>query len=209
MKHFLGLSIGCLVVVCLLTTGCRGSKDSHSDAKGDGMELKVDSTTLPDSVQSEMALVLEREAVLDRVAMIYRMVKQETLWMGGSVDNDLLDKNFCTKSWNNLLMAVRRKEHETNSLFFEVNHWTMMYESDLIDFDEFEIKDFSITQGDKRSASVTFTVYTSNTYTPARVDLVYEDGQWKIDNFHQLKYMMNMRACMWQYLDNDIMLYLL
>ena len=206
MKRVLGFSIGCLVVICLLTTGCRGSRGG---AQSDGMELKADSAALPDSVQSEMALVLEREAVLDRVQTIYRLVKQETMWLGGSVDNDMLDKTFCTKSWNKLLMAVRRKEHNTNSLFFEVNHWTMMYESDLIDFDEFEIKDFAITQGDHRSATVTFTVYASDTYTPARIDLVYEDGQWKIDNFHQLKYMMNMRACMWQYLDNDIMTYLI
>jgi hypothetical protein len=173
------------------------------------MELKVDSASLPDSVKSEMALMLEREVVMDRVKTIYRIVKQETIWLGGSVDNDLLDKSFCTKSWNRLLMAVRRKEYNTNSMFFEVNHWTMMYDSDLIDFDEFEVKDCVIDQLDQRSATVTFTVYASNTYSPARIDMVYEDGQWKIDNFHHLKYMINMRACMWQYLDNDISTYLI
>ena len=171
--------------------------------------LKTDTTVLPDSVRSEMALQLEREAVLERVRNIYRLVKQETVYLGGSVDNDLLDKAFCTKSWNRLLMAVRCKEHNTNSLFFEVNHWTMMYESDLVDFDEFEVKECVINVGDERTAPVTFTVYASNTYSPARIDLVYEDGQWKIDNFYQMKYMMNIRSSMWRYLDNDIMTYLI
>jgi hypothetical protein len=172
------------------------------------MVLKTD-TVLPDSVRSEMALKLEREAVLERVRSIYRLIKQETIYMGGSVDNDLLDKTFCSRSWNKLLMAVRCKEHNTNSLFFEVNHWTMMYDSDLIDFDEFEVRDCVINVGDERTATVTFTVYASNTYTPARIDMVYEDGQWKIDNFYNMKYMMNMRSSMWRYLDSDIMTYLI
>lgn len=194
-----------MLIVSLLVTSCKGSRNDNQN----GMELKVDSASLPDSVKSEMALMLEREVVMDRVKTIYRIVKQETIWLGGSVDNDLLDKSFCTKSWNRLLMAVRRKEYNTNSMFFEVNHWTMMYDSDLIDFDEFEVKDCVIDQLDQRSATVTFTVYASNTYSPARIDMVYEDGQWKIDNFHHLKYMINMRACMWQYLDNDISTYLI
>lgn len=194
-----------MLIVSLLVTSCKGSRNDNQN----GMELKVDSASLPDSVKSEMALMLEREVVMDRVKTIYRIVKQETVWLGGSVDNDLLDKSFCTKSWNRLLMAVRRKEYNTNSMFFEVNHWTMMYDSDLIDFDEFEVKDCVIDQLDQRSATVTFTVYASNTYSPARIDMVYEDGQWKIDNFHHLKYMINMRACMWQYLDNDISTYLI
>lgn len=206
MKRVIGIFIGCLLFVCLLVTGCKGSRNGDQD---NGMELKVDSAALPDSVQSEMALMLEREVVLDRVKTIYRLVKQETTVLGGSVDNDLLDKSFCSKSWNRLLMAVRRKEYNTNTLFFEVNHWTMMYDSDLVDYDEFEVKDCVISQLNERTASVAFTVYASNTYTPASIDLVYEDGQWKIDNFHHLKYMMNMRACMWQYLDNDIMTYLI
>lgn len=205
MKRIVVISLGCLLIVSLLVTSCKGSRNDNQN----GMELKVDSASLPDSVKSEMALMLEREVVMDRVKTIYRIVKQETVWLGGSVDNDLLDKSFCTKSWNRLLMAVRRKEYNTNSMFFEVNHWTMMYDSDLIDFDEFEVKDCVIDQLDQRSATVTFTVYASNTYSPARIDMVYEDGQWKIDNFHHLKYMINMRACMWQYLDNDISTYLI
>jgi len=206
LKRFWGkLMLGSLLVVCLLTTGCHGTRNG---ANSNGMVLKTD-TVLPDSVRSEMALKLEREAVLERVRSIYRLIKQETIYMGGSVDNDLLDKTFCSRSWNKLLMAVRCKEHNTNSLFFEVNHWTMMYDSDLIDFDEFEVRDCVINVGDERTATVTFTVYASNTYTPARIDMVYEDGQWKIDNFYNMKYMMNMRSSMWRYLDSDIMTYLI
>ena len=160
-------------------------------------------TALPDSVKSEMALQLEREALMARVKAIYNLVKQETIYMGGSVDNDLLDKSFCSKSWNKLLMAVRSKEHNTGTLFFEVNKWTMAYDSDLVSFDEFEVQDLNMDT-DEMTAVVNFTVYTSDTYTPARIELVYEDGNWKIDNFYHLKYGLNLRSQMWDYLGNDL-----
>lgn len=160
-------------------------------------------TALPDSVKSEMALQLEREALMARVKAIYNLVKQETIYMGGSVDNDLLDKSFCSKSWNKLLMAVRSKEHNTGTLFFEVNKWTMAYDSDLVSFDEFEVQDLNMDT-DEMTAVVNFTVYTPATYTPARIELVYEDGNWKIDNFYHLKYGLNLRSQMWDYLGNDL-----
>ena len=151
-----------------------------------------------------MALAIERQVVLERVKCNYGLIKQETTYLGGSVDNDWLDKAFCSKRWNDLLMAVRRKEFQTNSLFFEVNRWTMAYDSNLISFDEFEVADCFIGSNEDKIASVNFTVYTSDSYTPVRVELVYEDGQWKIDNFYHLKYMLNLRESMYQYLDNDM-----
>ena len=150
----------------------------------------------------------ERDMVLDRVQTIYSLIKQECTYLGGSTDSDLLDKSFCSKSWNQLLMAVRRQEYLTNTLFFEVNHWTMSHDTDLVSFEEFEVTNLAFSDGEKR-AQVDFTVYEDKNYTPARIELVYEDGQWKIDNFYHLKYMFNMRERMWEYLDNTPMAYLL
>ena len=151
--------------------------------------------------------MLERGVVLERVKTIYSLIKQER-YFGESTDNDLLDKAFCSKSWNQLLMAVRRQEYLTNTLFFELDHWTMSNDIDVVSFEEFEVRNLIFSSDEKR-AQVDFTVYEANRYTPARVELVYEDGQWKIDNFYHLKYMFNMRERMWQYLDNSPMSYLL
>lgn len=151
-----------------------------------------------------MALAIERQVVLERVMTIYGLIKQETTYLGGNVDSDWLDKAFCTKAWNNLLMAVRKKEFQTNSLFFEVNRWTMAYDSNLVRFDEFEVADCYIAPNNEKVAAVNFTVYDPDSYTPVRVELVYEDGQWKIDNFLHLKYMLNLRESMYQYLDHDL-----
>ena len=209
LKRFTQLSVlGLSLAVCLVSTGCQKSRVEGPGEGGSARQVVL-TEDKSDSVMSEMSIQLEREVVLDRVKTIYNIVEHECTYMGGSVENDLLDKQFCTKSWNKLMLAIRRKEYKTNTLFFEVNHWTMTQDATLVDFDEFEVTDCVVRSPKERTASVEFTVYEANTYTPARIELVYEDGQWKIDNFHQLKYMLNIRECMWQYLDNDIMSYLI
>jgi hypothetical protein len=175
----------------------------HQETEDEQIVEQVSMMATPDSVKSEMALQLEREALLERVRAMYTLVKHECIYLGGSVDNDMLDKSFCSKSWNKLLMAVRSKEHNTGTLFFEVNKWTMTYDSDLVSFDEFEVQELNMDT-DEMTATVNFTVYASDTYTPARIELVYEDGNWKIDNFYHLKYGLNLRSQMWDYLGNDL-----
>ena len=175
----------------------------HQETEDEQIVEQVSMMATPDSVKSEMAIQLEREALLERVRAMYTLVKHECIYLGGSVDNDMLDKSFCSKSWNKLLMAVRSKEHNTGTLFFEVNKWTMTYDSDLVSFDEFEVQDLNM-DANEMTATVNFTVYASDTYTPARIELVYEDGNWKIDNFYHLKYGLNLRSKMWDYLGNDL-----
>lgn len=175
----------------------------HQETEDEPIVEQASMMATPDSVKSEMALQLEREALLERVRAMYTLVKHECIYLGGSVDNDMLDKSFCSKSWNKLLMAVRSKEHNTGTLFFEVNKWTMTYDSDLVSFDEFEVQDLNM-DANEMTATVNFTVYASDTYTPARIELVYEDGNWKIDNFYHLKYGLNLRSQMWDYLGNDL-----
>ena len=209
MKRLLkALLIGLPVVSSLMLAGCQGSSKGTPDCCDSTQILKVDTMLTSDTLTSEVSAMMERGAVLARVQTIYSLIKQECTYLGGSTDNDLLDKAFCSKSWNQLLMAVRRQEYLTNTLFFEVNHWTMSHDTDLVNFEEFEVRNIAFTDGEKR-AQVDFTVYEDKNYTPARIELVYEDGQWKIDNFYHLKYMFNMRERMWEYLDNTPMAYLL
>lgn len=194
--------IGLTLVIGLMSTGCQ--KSGNRTPESDNANEILKDTVISDSVQSEMALAIERQVVLERVKSVYGLIKQECTYLGGSVDNDWLDKAFCSRRWNDLLMAVRRKEFQTNTLFFEVNRWTMTYDSNLISFDEFEVADCFIGDDNDKTATVNFTVYATDSYTPVRVELVYEDGQWKIDNFYHMKYMLNLRQSMYQYLGNDL-----
>ena len=202
------LLIGLPVITLLMMSSCGGSKSEASTDTESPEILGTDTTLVSDTLTSEVSAMVERGVVLERVQTIYSIIKQECTYLGGSSDSDLLDKAFCTKSWNQLLMAVRRQEYLTNTLFFEVNHWTMSHDTDLVSFEEFEVRNIVYSDNEKR-AQVDFTVYEDKSYTPARIELVYEDGQWKIDNFYHLKYMFNLRERMWEYLDNTQMAYLL
>jgi len=196
-------SVAMLIDACLIWACCKLFGNGDSNASDASQIILKDSITKPDHLSSEIALQVESGVVLEHVRNIYDIVKHESVNLGGSVDNDLLDKTYCSKSWNDMLAAVRRKEFRTNNLFFEVNHWTMAYDTNLVKFDEFEVRCCYIGADNERLASVQFTVYTHDTYMPARVDLIYEDGGWKIDNFHHLKYALNMKERMWEYLHND------
>lgn len=185
----------------LTTSGC--GRASSTDIDSDS-STAVSEQVMSDSLKLEMQVNMERGAVLERVRSIYRLVKSEYMVHGGAYDSDLFDKAFCSKSWNRMLMDVRRKEYQTGTLFFEVNPWSMArYSGVMVSFDEFDVDVIDIL-GDKKRASVTFTVYEDNTYTPARIDLICENGCWMIDNFYNLKYGLDVKNCMWEYLAHDI-----
>ena len=184
----------------LTTTSCRGSASEDND----NSLTMASNQASADSMNIEVQMNVERGVVLERVKSIYSLVKSEYMMRGGSYDSELFDKAFCTKSWNEMLMDVHRKEYQTGTLFFEVNPWSMArYSGVMVSFDEFEVDIIDITSKKKR-ASVTFTVYEDDTYTPARIDLICENGCWKIDNFYNLKYGLDVRNCMWEYLAHDI-----
>lgn len=184
----------------LTATSCRRAVSEDDDSS----LAMVGNQASADSVNMEVQVNVERGVVLERVKSIYRLVKSEYMQRGGSYDSELFDKAFCSKSWNDMLMDVHRKEHQTGTLFFEINPWSMTrYSGVMVSFDEFEVDIVDITSKRKR-ASVTFTVYEDDTYTPARIDLICENGCWKIDNFYNLKYGLDVRNCMWEYLAHDI-----
>ena len=202
------LLIGLPFVASVSLSSCQNTSSEVQDNYDYTQFISTDSPSLSDTLTTEISAEVERGVVLERVQNIYSLIKQECTYMGGSTDSDLLDKAFCSESWNQLLMAVRRQEYLTNTLFFEVNHWTMSHDTELVSFDEFQVRNLVISEDEKR-AQVDFTVYEPDNYIPARIELVFEDGQWKIDNFYHLKYMFNLRERMWEFLDDQSMAYLL
>lgn len=189
-------------VVAFAMTSCQS--ESSQETKELSSELLGEEAVVMDTLNTEVQMKMEAAVVKARVEGIYQIVKQMYMSHGGVTENEILDRCYCSKSWNKLLMAVRRHEYETNTLFFEIDHWSMTRKPCMVSFDEFEV--FSLTLGSQMTASVSFTVYEDDTYTPAYVDLVYEDGKWMIDNFHDMKYLRDARESMKRYLVDDKML---
>ena len=183
----------------LMMTGCHSAPNKDNTTS----TISIDTTKTISKVDPEVQMALERGIVLDQVKNIFRVVSEDQRSMSGFVMSGLCDKAFCSKSWNKLMLAVQRKEYMTSTLFFEVDYWTMTRDPELVQFEEFEVTKLVIDEHQK-SASVSFVVYEPTAYVPARVDLVYEDGRWVIDNFYDLRYMLNLRHCMWNYLNHDV-----
>ena len=199
------LWVALLLLACVLAfTACsRGKGPVHKLPAG---VLASDSALVSDTLngQSEVEIMMERMAVLERAKSIYSLVRAYYRSQGGVVDNDLFDKSFCSISWNKLLLMVRGKEGMTNTLFYEINPWSMTIDGGkIVTFDDFEVT--RLVMGEKKKATVAFVVYEADTYTPARVDMVYENGRWVIDNFYNLKYGLDVRNCMWEYLAKDML----
>ena len=102
-------------------------------------------------------------------------------------------------------MAVRCKESETGRLFFEVDRWSMMREQkSYVSFENFKVDDVWF-DGSQKRAVVSFEVFDNEIYTPARIELVYVDKHWMIDDFHNLRYMIDMRSSMLEYLCQEML----
>lgn len=188
-----------MFTLLLMFSGCqRGSNNDKTSQL-----VAKDTTKTIIQKNSEIQMEMERAIVLDRVKNIFRVVSEDQRSMSGFVMSGLCDRAFCSKSWNELMMAVQRKEYLTSTLFFELDYWTMTRDPELVTFEEFEVTKLVMDEQGK-SASVSFVVYEPDTYIPARVDLVFENGRWVIDNFYDLRYMLNLRHCMWNYLNHDI-----
>lgn len=196
-----GITKHALAALSLILTISGCEHRSHISAQNDSSAVEDSFQVIPttDTLTSEMSAEVQEGIILERVKDIYYMIRSDYMSHGGSFDNELYDQAFCSQSWNRLMMRVHRKEYETGTLFFEINHWAMAQYTSIPFYDEFRISYLNLHSRVKR-AVVSFMVYEDYSYTPARIELVYEDNQWKIDNFYNMKYKLNVRTAMWNYI---------
>jgi len=194
------ISLGLAVI--FLMVGCHNDKQVSDENKADDNLIVDTVVTSSDTLYTEVRMMVDREVVLARVKDIYSLIKSDFAAHGGAYDSELYDRSFCSKSWNKLLMNVRSKEARTNNLFSEINYWSMTRESGVtVSFDEFVVTNMYC--GSELTASVNFMVYEADKYTPARIDLIFEDGRWVIDNFYNLRYMIDVKNSMWDFLEEE------
>ena len=185
-----------VLAVPFVLMGCQdGNKQAVSEETNTA--VVADTIVSTDTLYSEVQLKHEAEVVKDRVEGIFRIVKANEL-NGCLSRGEILDRSYCSESWNRLLLAVHNKEEQSCTAFFDIDYWTMVREPGVVSFDEFVVT--SLTIGEEMRATVAYTVYGLETYTPAQVDLVFEKGKWVIDNFHNLRYMLDVRSSMKKFL---------
>ena len=121
MKRFSYYQLAFLLLLLSLTlTGCQSRDKAPVQRQVAEMSFRDTIETAPDTLFSETRLMAERGAVLQRTRDIFSVIRNYQLSTGGLVMTELLDKAYCSKAWNNMLLAVRRKEFQTNTLTGEI-----------------------------------------------------------------------------------------
>ena len=183
----------------LLFSGCQ-RVSQRATVSQDTAENAID-TTIQTGLQqnTEVQLAIEKSVVLERVKDIFRIVEDDQMSLNSFVESGMCERMFCSKSLKKLIAAARKKEFDSCLPCFEIDYWHMTRCSDLVYYDDFRVSSL-VTDGKKR-ATVSFYVSDAYEEVPASVDLVFEDGHWVIDNFHQLMGMYNLRHSLWYYLN--------
>lgn len=197
-RHFVLATIA--LNLPLLLGSCQRVSHSVGFTNQQTAVLAIDTTSQTVNQNVEVQTAVEQAVVLQRVKDIFRVVEEDQMSLEGFVESGLCDEVFCSKEWNQLLAAVREKEIQTCTPCFEIDYWRMTHDPELVSYDGFRVLQLG-SDNNKKTASVSFMVYDANEEVPARVDMVFENGQWLIDNFHQLKNMLNLRHSMWYYLN--------
>lgn len=117
------------------------------------------------------------DAVLYRVRTIYGAVAADPS------DTGALSREYCSSEWNDLLSKVDESDsrHPGEIGFFDSNYWVQGQ-----DWEDISISDLVLERITDGNASVSFTLHNLGFKTPMKLVLVWENGEWLIDNFISL-----------------------
>ena len=145
---------------------------------------------------------LDTISVVQRVDDIYAHVfdlygKLSETFDFSSFDN--IDSLYCSADWNAWVARVndfdRRHVDEGMMGFFDADYWVMGQDSQ-----DLSVSDIRVIEMTESTATVEFNLHNCGSISPVRLELVMEDGAWRIDNFIDVKYDLNWKAGMKEYL---------
>lgn len=115
----------------------------------------------------------DEQAVAQRVNDIYADVFSQ--------EGKDYDSLYCSHDWNDKVKQITEfdNQHHSGEMgFFEADYWVMGQ-----DADKLGITDVTVTelQGDR--AVVGLNLHNCGSVSKVRLEMVREDGEWKIDNF--------------------------
>lgn len=152
---------------------------------------------------------LLRQDVVNRVYEIYRAVfNVYNAWSKNDAAVDLtnydFDSEYCSRDWNDIVTRVSEYDNSHDEIeigFFEADYWVMGQ-----DVDELSISNVRLIDLKQDKALVEFNLTNCGSVSLVRLEMVQEDGEWKIDNFIGVnRYYgdINWKADMKDYLKNN------
>ena len=118
---------------------------------------------------------------------------------GGSHKNDVdLDALYCSADWNRTVESIKEKDAKKHNEmgFFDADYWIMGQ-----DWGDLTPQNIQVTMQDVSHAVVTFEMdCTGSDMKQVQLDMVYEQGSWRIDNFIDRKHGLDWKQSMREYL---------
>ena len=150
---------------------------------------------------------LDTGLVVQRVNDIYTQVFD--LYGKASATSDFsslenIDSLYCSADWNAWVARVNDfdRQHEEDGMmgFFDADYWIMGQ-----DWQDLSVSDIRVIDLSDSTATVELNLHNCGTITPVRLEMVMDEGLWRIDNFIDVKYDVNWKAGMKEYLaENNV-----
>lgn len=117
----------------------------------------------------------------------------------GPPKNDVdLDVLYCSTDWNRTVESIKEKDaQKRNEMgFFEADYWIMGQ-----DWGDLTPQDIQVTMQDDSHAVITFEMdKMGGSVKKVQLNMVYEQGSWRIDNFIDRAYGLDWKQSMREYL---------
>ena len=156
-------------------------------------------------VEGAMDGSLDTGLVVQRVNDIYTQVFD--LYGKASATSDFsslenIDSLYCSADWNEWVARVNDfdRQHEDDGMigFFDADYWIMGQ-----DWQDLSVSDIRVIDMTDSTATVELNLHNCGSITAVRLEMLLEDGQWQIDNFIDVKYDVNWKAGMKEYLAGE------
>lgn len=118
---------------------------------------------------------LTEEMITKRVKEIYNA------YINSDEDERTLDETYCSDEWQDIVEDVENNDlrnHQGEVGFFDWNYWTQAQDSG-----NMSVSNLKVTELTVDSATVKMILHNLGTKTPMQLRLIFEDGEWVIDDF--------------------------
>ena len=148
---------------------------------------------------------LDTISVVQRVNDIYEGVfdyygKVLTTSTLSTLEN--IDSLYCSADWNAWVARVNDydRKHEDDGMmgFFDADYWIMGQ-----DWQDLSVSDIKVFLLNGDSAAVELQLHNLGNNINVVLDMVHEEGEWKIDNFTDITNGMDWKASMKRYLEDE------
>lgn len=151
--------------------------------------------------EEDKGTAIDSAMLVQRVADIYDVALSQyyEVESHGTAEPWLdVDDLFCSADWCSVVEQVNDFDEKSDDGmigFFEADYWIMGQ-----DWDKLSVSDVQITSMTETAATVKLNLHNCGSVTAVRLEMVKEDGKWKIDNFIDLTRDFDWKAGMKEYL---------